>query len=210
MSALPPAPTPPPRPFPVARLLTGVFLLLLGLGWLLDSLDVVHLDWQAVLPVALILLGVTLAAAAWRGGGHGGLIALGIVLTVVLTVGTVVDLPLGGGIGDRTERPQSVNALDDRYELLIGKLTLDLTLLPLTSDTQELVRAQVGMGELIVIVPESMRMPPIQAKAGIGEVQLFDRTEGGLAVKDDEPGESGAPVRLELSVGIGQVEVRYG
>ena len=176
MSDLPPAPAPPPRPFPIARLLTGVFLLLLGFGWLLDSLDVVHLDWQAVLPVALILLGVTLTATAWRGGGHGGLIALGIVLTVVLTVGTVVGFPLGGGIGERTERPQSLSALDDPYELLIGQLTLDLTRLPLTSGTQELVRAQVGMGELIVILPEGMR-PPIQAKAGIGEVQLFARTD---------------------------------
>ena len=92
MTWYPAAPSPPPesRRFPIGRLLAGVFLVLLGLGWLLDALGVPGIDWDLILPAALILVGIGLVVAARQTTGHGGLIALGIVLTVVLSIVTLV------------------------------------------------------------------------------------------------------------------------
>ena len=79
MSQLPPPPSAPPRPFPIGRFLAGAFLVVLGIGWLLDAVGAVSLDWDAILPIALILVGLALGVSAWRGKANGGLIALGIV-----------------------------------------------------------------------------------------------------------------------------------
>jgi hypothetical protein len=204
----PPPPIPTERAIPIGRLLAGLFLVALGVGWLLDALDVVTIDWDVVLPVALVLVGITLAVAAMRGESHGGLVALGIVLTVILTVGTAVDIPFGGGIGDRTEQPTSLAEVHDSYELSIGKLTLDLTGLPAEHGVAEVtIRAKVGMGQLVVLVP-SDASPAVHASVGMGDAQVFDRDEGGVGVKVDVPGDGGVPYRIDLSVGLGQIQVQ--
>jgi hypothetical protein len=54
---------------------------------------------------------------------------VGIALTVVLSVAVAadwdLDLPLGGGVGDRTERPVAPAELTG-YELGVGNLVVDL------------------------------------------------------------------------------------
>jgi len=212
MSELPPPPTSGRPSMPVGRLLFGAFLVLLGIGWLLEALDVVTLDWELVLPVGLIGVGVALVVTARRIGGHGGLIALGIVLTLLLTVGTLVRIPFAAGVGDRTESPEML--ADHTYELSIGKLTVDLTEATPTQTASAEVRveAQVGMGQLVVIVPEAIPCVSTHAEAGIGEVNVFGETQGGIGPEyRTEAVCLAAPLlQLELSVGIGQVEVRRG
>ena len=214
MSDLPPAPERPPTPFPVGRLLVGVFLVLLGIGWLLDATGAAKLDWDLILPIGLILVGVALGYAAWEGRGRGGLIALGVILTLVLTIGTVVRVPFGGGIGDRTDRPRTIEAVKDPFELSIGKLTLDLR--DLSSGAQSApkirVEAAVGIGQLVVIVGEGFPCVATHAEAGLGEVVVFGDRHGGITPEyRTEAVCSAAPLLdLDLSVGLGQVEVRRG
>jgi predicted membrane protein len=157
-------------------------------------------------------VGIALVVAARRGGGHGGLITLGIVLTVLLTIGTLVRLPFAGGVGDRTERPPTLEG--HSYELSIGKLTVDLTgAAPSGTDSAEVrIEARVGIGQLVVIVPESIPCVSTHARAGLGEVNVFGETEGGLGPEyRTEAVCLAAPLlSLELSVGAGQVEVRRG
>jgi len=207
MTWYPAAPSPPPgsKQFPIGRLLAGVFLVLLGLGWLLDALGVRGVDWDLILPAALILVGIGLVIAARQTAGHGGLIALGIILTVVLSVGTLVEMPFGGGVGDRQEHPRSGAAVEEPFELAIGKLTVDLTGLP--SGIEAPIRARVGMGQLVVILPSGTD-PAIHGEAGIGEVQILGESQSGLGVEVDHPSGSSDPgYRLDLSVGIGEVQV---
>jgi len=214
MSDLPPPPAAEPKPLAVGRLLLGVFLVLLGVGWLLEALGVVDLDWDLILPVGLIAVGGALVAAAWQGRGRGGLIALGVVLTVVLMVGTVVQVPLGGGVGDRTERPRTLGSVPDRYELSIGKLTVDLSELRWQGETPGEVRveAAVGIGQLVVLVGSTFPCVSTHAQAGLGEVVVFGVSEGGIAPEyDTEAVCLAAPLLvLDASVGLGQVEVRRG
>lgn len=211
MSELPPPPATPSRAFPIGRLLVGVGLVLAGVAWLLDALDVIDFDWDIVLPILLILIGVALVVSAQRGEGRGGLIAAGMVLIVILTLGTLVRVPFGGGIGDATERPTVYR--DHSYEHAIGKLTVDLSGLapPSSGDLADAtIDATVGIGQLVVIVPEEIDCVAPHARAGIGEVRVFGESEGGIG-PDYELRASCSPVlRLELSVGLGQVEVRRG
>jgi predicted membrane protein len=213
MSELPPPPAPPARVFPIGRLLVGAGLVLAGVGWLLDALDVFDFDWDVVLPVLLILVGVALVVSAQRGEGRAGLIAFGAVLTVVLPLGTLVQIPFGGGVGDATERPTEFR--DRSYEHAIGKLTVDLSGLAwdeASGTADATVDAAVGIGQLVVIVPQDIGCVAPHARAGIGEVKVFGESEGGIG-PDYEVRTSctvGPTLRLELSVGLGQVEVRHG
>jgi hypothetical protein len=64
--------TPPPtdrRGPAVATVLVGALLVLVGIGWLLDESGV-GVPWRAVLPAALIAVGLATAAGAFRGRQH--------------------------------------------------------------------------------------------------------------------------------------------
>jgi hypothetical protein len=214
MSAVPQPPPPPPsRPAPprIGRLTGGVLIVLLGVGWLLEVLDVTEFPWDVLLPVALVLVGGALILTSRSASGHGGLIATGVVLTVLLVFGSAIDFPLEGGVGDRLERPRAIEQLRGEYRLGVGELTLDLVnLSDLAADDR--TRARVGIGRLVVIVPDGMTVL-VEARASLGNVRVFDVEEGGFDVERVVgPGpDAGLPLlQLELSVGIGEVEVRRG
>ena len=81
--SLPPEEHPgPARPLPLARLILGAILLAGGVLWLLGVTNVADVSPLPALAGALIVVGLALVAGS-RTGGHSGLIALGVVLTVV-------------------------------------------------------------------------------------------------------------------------------
>ncbi len=210
-------PPPPPRPrdVHVGRLLAGVLLLLFGIGWMLEALDVANVPWDVLLPIALVVIGGLVLWNARAGRGSGGLVALGIVLTVVLATGTVVSVPLEGGVGDRTYHPRSFDGLHDEYKLGIGHLVLDLSDLtfdPTTVPALRTVHVRVGIGQLVVRTSEHA-LVDIRAHAGIGQVDVFGHENGGFSVDGGFHPRvpPGSPVlSLVLSVGIGQVQVTRG
>lgn len=219
----PPPPQPPPPPSPstetprgawTGRVIAGLLLVLFGIAWFLEILDVVEFPWDVVLPSGLILIGVVLLANARSQASQGGLIATGIVLTVVLALGLAVDFPISGGVGERREGPRTSAELREGYRLGVGQLTVDLTDLSqgeLSGRAPVRMRARVGIGQLVVVVPEEMPVR-VEARAGIGNVQLFGVEGSGLDVQRTVgPGTGETPVvELVLSVGLGQVEVRRG
>jgi hypothetical protein len=193
------------------RLLLGLLLAVLGVLWLLDALDLVTIDWDVALPIALIAVGVCVLVAGSVGRGSGGLVALGIVLTVLLLAATVVEIPIGGGVGDRTYRP--VQGQSKTYELAVGMLTIDLTDTTLPESAAGVrIDAHVGVGKLLVVVPIRATSVRVHAKAGIGEVVVFGEHRGGFGPEfgSDTANEHAPGLAFELSVGIGQVEVRRG
>ena len=210
-------PSPPPeghpgrarRPLPLARLILGAILLAGGVLWLLGATDVADVSPLPVLAGALIVVGLALVVGS-RTGGHSGLIALGVVLTLVLAGASMFDIRLAGGIGQRSLNPHSVADLDKRYDLAVGQLTLDLTQIQVGTRTI-VVEARVGVGELVVHAPAV----PVDAhgRAGLGQVTLLGRTESGfdvdLSLGSPHPSGTGS-LALELSVGIGQVTVDGG
>jgi hypothetical protein len=180
-----------------------------GVLWLLDATNVVEVSLLPVLAAALIVVGVALLAAS-RTGRHGGLIALGVVLSLVLAAASSFDVRLTGGIGERTVNPHSVADLHKRYDLAVGQLTIDLRNVRLDAKTI-LVQARVGVGQLVVHVPAVVLQA--RGRAGLGEVTILGRTDDGfgadLSLSSPHPRMSGS-LGLDLSVGIGQVTVDGG
>jgi hypothetical protein len=136
-------------------------------------------------------------------------VILGIVLVVVLGLGSSFDVSLRGGIGDRTFHPTSIDQLQREYRVGIGQLTLDLTDVAFSGGTFT-IDAHVGIGQLMVRLPPAFGS--IHATAGVGDINVAGRRDSGLdAVVDVTPaGERAgcaqvACVILKLSVGIGQV-----
>jgi hypothetical protein len=191
----------------------GVLLLLLGVGWLLDALDVLQFPWEVVLPSALILIGVALVLTSRSPGGHAGLLTAGVILSVVLVIGSAIDFPIGGGVGDRVYRPATGAEVRSDYRLGVGQLTLDLGNVPTLEGVDvDRVRARVGIGKLLVIVPDTLPVR-IEARAGLGNVQVLGVEASGFEAERVVGPQSitgGEPLDLVLSVGVGQVEVRYG
>jgi hypothetical protein len=207
------SPPTPLEPVRTGRLVAGLLLVLFGVGWLLEVLDVIDFPWDVLLPIALVMVGVALVVASRSGARPSGLIAIGVVLTGVMVIGSAIDFPLGGGVGERRERPAALGELRDEYLLGIGQLTVDLTDLStaeLAADAR--TRIRVGVGQLVVIVPEGLAVL-VLARATVGNVRVFEDEEGGFGVEREAgPGLDGrGPVlELVLSVGLGEVEVRRG
>ena len=208
---LPPAGPAPPadRHGPAAAtVLVGALLVLIGIGWLLDAAGV-EVPWRAVLPAALIAVGLACVAGAFR-GRQPALMVVGVALAVVLSLAAAADwdleIPLGGGVGDRTERPTTPADLTG-YELGVGDLVVDLRQLQVPPGTTT-VQARVGVGELAVEVPQGVSVAVV-ARSGLGQVQALGQEEGGLASRVDTVSEAGGDRRLELDlrVGLGQVRV---
>jgi hypothetical protein len=214
MSGPPPAQPPPGEPTrranvpqAAASVVGGLLLLVVGVLWLLDATDTIELRWRILLPISLIIVGITCAAVSTR-QRVGGLVTVGVVLSVLVVASALLPDQLGFRVGDQIARPAAVSDIRDEYSHGIGQLTIDLRDLEL--DTDITVAAGVGMGELLVRVPDEITIVVV-ASAGIGEVSALGRSSSGFGARLDErfPIADGGPViRLELSVGIGEVVVR--
>ena len=191
-----------------ATVLVGALLVLVGIGWLLDA-GGVEVPWRALLPAALIAVGLACVAGAFQGRQH-AMMVVGVALTAVLSVAVAadwdLDVPLAGGVGDRTERPATPAELTE-YELGAGDFLLDLQQLQVPPGTTA-VQARVGVGELVVELPDGVSARVV-ASSGLGEVQVLGEQEGGFANRVDATVEAGGDRRLELDlrVGMGQVRV---
>ena len=191
-----------------ATVLVGALLVLVGIGWLLDA-GGVEVPWRAILPAALIAVGLACVAGAFQGRQH-AMMVVGLALTVVLALAVAtdwdLDLPLAGGVGDRTERPATPAELKD-YQLGAGDFLLDLQQLQVPAGTTT-VQVRVGVGQLVVEVPDGVTVRVV-ASSGIGELQVLGEQDSGFANRLDATVEAGGDRRLELDlrVGIGQVRV---
>jgi hypothetical protein len=198
------------RPY-TGRIVLGLLLVLVGLGWLLDSLGAVDVRWAMILPAVLVIIGVALLSTAHR-GGSGGLIAAGIVVSILVLVTSLLSVPFTGrlsGIGDVDERPVAVEDVEPGFGLGIGSMTIDLREVPLP-DEPTTVEAGVGIGELVVRVPDGATVE-VHARAGAGEVVVDREARSGVGVDLRDRIEGSDPevvLRLEVSVGLGKVEVR--
>lgn len=202
---------PPPRDRGVSAgtLLLGGLLVVVGVLWLLQAAGVVESPWRAILPGALIAIGVALLVEA-RHGLHGGLLTLGILLTLALSVASLVDVPLTGGVGEREYQPATFDAIDSPYELGVGEMTLDLSRVEFPAG-ETTVEVKHGIGDLTVILPAGVGAV-VDWDLGIGDITIFESfNQSGVSHDGVErrEGQGAGTVRLELSLGIGDAEVRY-
>ncbi|MCA1692351.1 MAG: LiaF-related protein, partial [Actinobacteria bacterium] len=175
---------------------------------LLDSGGVLSVSLVTGLALALLVTGGALVVGAWRGRAR-WLIPLGLFLGVALMGASVIDVPIGGGVGERLYRPASLAEVSSPYRLGAGELTLDLRDLDLSGSTTTVV-ASVGVGEILVIVPYGPSVD-VDAELGVGELHLLGRHWEGLGVDRrvvDRGVEGGGRLILRIEAGAAEVEVR--
>ena len=186
-------------------------LLLIGSGIVLGlaSSDVIDVSAAAVLGGAVAFIGATLVVGAWWGHAK-WLIVPAVALALVAAGLSALDVPLGGGIGERDHHPRRVAAVDDSYELGIGSLKLDLRDVDFAGRSKS-VDASIGIGELKVWVPDDVRVV-IDEELSIGVIDNFadDDPDGGTGLDRHvvRPGvQGGGRLHLELEGGIGAIKV---
>jgi len=189
-----------------SRVALGAILLGGGVLWLLSSAGVLDLSYQTWIGVLLIAIGL---AIAFTPGHHGLLVLIGALVVLAGLPALVVGDIVTGDVGDAIEAPATPADLD-RYEHGIGKLTIDLTAPGLAGKDLE-VEAKLGIGDLLVLVPEDADVT-VDAHVGAGNIDVLGQQQDGLDVDLDEefPGLGESEVALELEVGLGNLRVRRG
>jgi hypothetical protein len=193
------------------RLLWGLALLGAGALWLLDTTDVTDVTYPTVLALALIGLGIVVPFVPAH--QHGGIIGLGLVLTV-LAFATVVVGPaadptlLRRGAGDVSVAPATVDELGQRYEHGTGDLTVDLRRVVFPIGVTH-TSVHLAAGELSVRLPDDPSVR-VHASAGLGNVVVLTQGRSGVGPTLDSAVRGRSSERvidLEATVGMGRIEV---
>jgi phage shock protein PspC (stress-responsive transcriptional regulator) len=209
----PPPPAAQPRErSPLPLLTVSVAALVAGTLVLIGLDPEIKITLGVVVASVLVVVGLGLVVGAWFGRAR-SLIAVGVAAVLTLVAVATYDIPLRGGVGERLWAPTSVETLDSPYRLGTGNARLDLTEMALPGRPVD-VEASIGTGNLVAIVPGDADLL-VTADAGLGEVDLPNGTTDGLSAHREYRYEGATAgldathlIRLDLKVGIGQVEVR--
>ena len=205
----------------LTRLLVGGLLVLAALNLVIAAPWHIGFGFGSAGAIALVALGVLLLTRRGEGGGGvlrwliGGAIAcltalVAFAMAGVLAITALSDVPMRGGIGDRTYQPVSRAELRRNYRLAIGQMTVDLSSITFDAETATHVDATVGVGHLVVRVPSDVDVS-VTAHSGVGEVVVFgEHADGVGADRISRPTTTTTSTRriiLDAETGIGQVEV---
>ncbi len=195
---------------PVARITFALVVLLAG-GLAFAIGAGADLDPRDAVAACLALAGAGMVVGAFRGGAR-SLFSVVVPLAVLLSVVTIVDLPLRGGIGTRVHEPTSLADLDETYRLGAGEMTIDLTGIDPAEWRNEVVDLDVslGLGELDIRTPPDVTVEVV-LELDAGDVDLFGRTADGTGIEmvEERDGAEGAGrVVLDIDAGLGEVRVR--
>ena len=202
---------------PVPGITIAGLLILVGTLALLTRFTGWDIDATGFLGAALLVVGAGLVAAAFSTGrrARGGLISLGVILSLALAIAASAPWDHGAGVGDRSFSPRTVADVRDVYSGGVGDLTVDLSDVPLEDLDEALdVRVEHGIGDVRVILPISADAR-VRVNHGVGDVTVFGSDVDGSQyfpgrgaepwTGDDEP-----EFELVVQTGIGEVEVSRG
>ena len=202
-------PPEPPKRSIAPQVVIGAALLLIGALWLLERVGALALNATTVLAVATIVVGLAVMILS-TDGPHVGLIVFGFVLALAGTAAALTPLEgFQGGVGERMVDVTTVADLEADYNVAMGQLTIDMRDVgDVTSPVT--LSASVGMGELLVLLPEGVEFE-VNANAGAGQIEILGQSRDGLGVEDhySTPSfdEDAAGITLDLDVFMGRVEV---
>jgi phage shock protein PspC (stress-responsive transcriptional regulator) len=202
---------------PVPGVTIAGLLIVVGLLVLATHFSGWDVGPRGFLGAALLVVGLGLVVAAFTGGrtARGGLIALGIVLSLALVAVSSLPWRHGDGRADATYRPTSTEDVRSLYRGGFGDMTVDLGDVPLTGLDQPIrTRIQHGVGDLRVLVPASADVQ-VRVDQGLGDVTIFgDRgaTDGLFRGTGSTSwtGDDSPEIVLDINSGFGDVEVSRG
>jgi phage shock protein PspC (stress-responsive transcriptional regulator) len=191
------------------RSLLGVAVLLVALVIFIAGGWAAAVGGGAVAAGLVIAAGLGLVVGAFLGRGR---ILIVPALALALGVGFVsaAGIDLDGGIGDHEYTPASAAELADRYELGMGRLTVDLREADLPAGDTAL-ELDLGMGQANLVVPEDVCVATT-ARVGMGNVESFGDDNGGVDVDFDDQSSAAtgnSRVVVDADVGLGMFRVSH-
>ncbi|MEV7865188.1 PspC domain-containing protein [Streptomyces sp. NPDC088124] len=184
-----------------------------GLSWESRPLGV---SLETGLTAALAVFGLGIAVSSFLGRTGAGTVFLTVVTAGLLAGSAALPQNITTEWARRDWAPVSVAAVQPHYELGSGIGTLDLGGLAIPKGRTVTSSAEVGAGQLKVVVPEGVTVK-MTAKAGLGDIRLPGETPNDIDISPAQsrgrvlaPAAGSAPagtLLLTLKVGLGQVEV---
>ena len=188
---------------------------LIALGLTLSGLGIaqalgVAIPLAAYLAAALLVIGVTLLVATWRGMAR-GLLPVGVLLAVAVLIvtaaGPALQVPMSASHTYTTlaELPAAGDSED------FGRLSVDLSQLAVTTDAS--YTARLELGRLEVTVPKDAYVV-VNYTADMGAVHAYgEEIQAGSEItgqlEDPKPAQPGQhTLTLNLSVDAGNIQVQ--
>lgn len=216
----PAAPAPRPKPRGPRWIGGSVFLTALvagglgtGLTWEEQALGT---SLQTGLACALAVFAVGIAVSAFAGRTGVGSIILAVITATLLAGAGALPKNISTTWARTDWKPATAEQVRPNYELGTGIGTLDLSRAGPGKDRTVTTSAEVGAGQLKVIVPKDSAVK-LNVEVGVGDIQLPDDRDGDVDIAPgkektvtlDPPAGSkdGGTLELNLEVGIGQAEV---
>ncbi|SBT94362.1 phage shock protein C (PspC) family protein [Streptomyces sp. DI166] len=197
-----------------------IFLLALVAGGLGTGLTWEHeplgTSLQTGLAAALIVFGVGIAVSSFLGRTGAGSVFLAVLTAGMLAASAALPKDIGTKWIRTAWEPATVAEVEPRYDLGTGVGTLDLSGLKVAKGKTVTTRADVGVGQLKVIVPPGVTVEA-DINVGVGDIQLpgEDKEDVDVApgrnkevtLKPVKGSKAGGTIELDLNVGLGQAEV---
>jgi hypothetical protein len=172
---------------------------------------------QTGLACALMVFGAGIAVSAFLGRTGAGSVFMAVVTAGLLAASAALPKDIGTEWIRTTWKPASAAAVGSQYDLGTGVGTLDLSRLEVAEGRTVTTSAEVGVGELKVIVPPEVTVK-VSIAVGVGDIQLpgDDQQDVDVApgkhkevtLKPAKGTEAAGTIELDLNVGVGQAEVR--
>jgi phage shock protein PspC (stress-responsive transcriptional regulator) len=207
-AVIPPAPVPAPDPRKRGPILFWFTVALIALAeGVLGIVDLAggSVAGPAYAALAVGVVGVMLVLGAFWGRA-GGLILLGLVASLVLGVGTVVDRV--GARGNLEATPTSAAAVAPTYRTGAGSITLDLTQVADRTALQgRTIHVGINLGDIRVIVPAGMGVDLRARVHGPGNVHVFGTDHGGVGVVYDHTYAGTPTITLVADLRVGELHL---
>lgn len=197
----------------LGRLVVSLAVLAVGVIALVDVAGA-HVPASVYFGVPLAVVGGGLVLGAWYGRAR-GLIAFGVVLSVLLAITAAVET-WGPASPSRAVnwRPASVAQLASDYRTNIGNAVLDLSGVDFTNQNAS-VRVHVSVGNLHVLLPPTVDVE-VHSQVRVGNSTVLGQQwdgidEGGHTVTVTDTGSDGpggGNLTIDATVNMGNLEVR--
>ncbi|BEP12379.1 PspC domain-containing protein [Acidothermaceae bacterium B102] len=191
------------------RALISAAVLAAGIYLLIGQAGAYQPRTLPAIAVGLTTLGVGLAATAWRARSRLALV-LGVLLSAVVMIGSLIQGDYGSSIGKRDWQPRDSASIASEYKLAAGDATLDLTQVG-SAAAGRTIKVTMGAGRLTVFVPDGLKFSAT-GDVPVGSFSVFgERYTGPDTHTIYTPGFTTSDgVRILVHLRIGNVEVLHG
>ncbi len=156
--------------------------------------------------LAMGITGLMLVLSAFWGRG-GGLIPLGVLLTIPLVIGTAA-----ANIDGMVQHdPATAAQVQSRYWNAVGEMTVDLSDVtdPEALDGRTIL-VEGGVGRIEVIVPPGLSVHAEATVNGPGSVEVFGQQTDGIDVMASGSRGSGTDqvtIQIDAELGVGEIVI---